>query len=350
MSLSARFDDINNRYRAHFAGQPRATRDLSVLEQLQGELQTLRTEAMVSEAGLVANIDERLSLFTREHSAIAELQAMGPDAVTASALSDWTSATRARYSRHFAGQRRATRDRGLLSGMLASQRQWNAEMDTLVARQGPAFMADLRTAMASAADLYERELATVTDARRQSPASERASVLATAANLQFATYRLHFAGKSRRTRRPALLERILGDLREIHADMVRLRDTYGVRTDAHQANITKVAERITHHEGELQAIRQARAGATPRERIGELGDEANGLFQIYRDEYAGKSRSTRDLTHLGEVCDQLHEVLLSMAELDRDTADETNRKNLGIVLQTVKRYEREHEQIKAAQG
>ena len=133
---------------------------------------------------------------------------------------------------------------------------WRKLEDSLRARLASTADADERLAarrqqMDLNAKLYEGEVPAIREARRILAPAEEARVLAGLANQQFAWWRICFEGKTRVTRRPGLLARMIQALEEIKAEMQRVRDI-GVRTEAHADVIQKVAGRITHFSGELE--------------------------------------------------------------------------------------------------
>lgn len=345
-SLTAEVDAIHNRYRRGFAGRSRATRDLAALDTLIAELERLASQVPAEAVILRQTIEERARLYKEERAAIAQIQSAGPDAQSGWRLAEWSEVTFYRYRRDFAGQMRPTRDSTLLMTMADEQRQWLNSMPAL---------ANTDASLKSQKDQMERNLKLYADEQREIVAAlkgarpdERARLLATLANQQFGLYKLHFSGKNRASRRPRLLRRIISALQSIHADMVALRDQ-GVKTDAHVGNIQKVADRIRFNQGELQQVEQARAQTTAQNLAGLLGDDANRVLNEYRNTFADKPRSTANAAKLSELCEELQEIARNMSDLDTERPTEINRRNLGIVLDMLKMYEREWDAISKAQ-
>ncbi len=349
--LQSKAQAIHDRYRGNFAGRSRATRDLSLLDGLISELSTVRGEVAGSgDANLLNQVDGWATLYQRERAAIAEVQAGGPDVAAAHRLSDWGFLDYQRYLRHFAGQNRTTRDTGLLRELSDAQRARIDRFRALAAPHGAEWNADIGSALQGNLDIWEKERGEIPKARQGLDDNRQASVLATRANGQFSLYRLHFAGKKRATRRLSLLRRMISELSDIHQSMLFLRDQRNVRTESHLGNIGKVNERIQHHKREFRAIEQAKGQQGPGNRSQELATEANTLFSQYRDEFAGKSRSDRNLDRLGEINDQLYEAAASMMALADEIESEVLRKNLDVVVDNLKRYEREYRAIRDAQA
>ena len=103
---------------------------------------------------------------------------------------------------------------------------------------------------------------------------EQASALAECANGQFRLYDTHFAGKSRVTRRPALLQRMIDTLTQVHDRMRTLRDQ-GLRVDFNDQNMRVVEESLQTYKSELVAIRADRERTKFADLQGMLGGAAN---------------------------------------------------------------------------
>jgi hypothetical protein len=338
-TIADRVQSIHDRYRSEFAGRSRISRDLSLLDQLIASL-----EGDAAEAGALADsgelsplIDTRLTLYRDERAAIHKAQTGGPDEAVAHRIADWSWLNHRRYVRHFAGKSRPTRDLGLLREIVEEQRRYRDELAKLLSQ------------IESNLTMYTTELDAIPAARNEQGAHRRVAVLATAANTQFGLWRDHFAEKSRRTRRAALLRRMIAQLADIHAEMERARDQ-GIKTETHLGNISKVASRLDLYRRELTLIEQAAASAGPDEIARGLGSDANDQFSAYRTGFAGKARTQVDQEKLGAICDQLQEIVRSMDTLDRTWARPVNAKNLGVVLENLKQYEREHHLITQAKA
>lgn len=352
--LRERVDAIHARYDAHFAGQPRISRDGGLLARMIDELEAVvgaaaALPASAEREALLGAARDNLALYRREHSAIVEAQAGGEDAFEADRLATWARFAFHRYRRHFAGQPRATRDLGLLAELIADLRRLGEEMERLGQRYARPPLPEMREQVARSLKLYLDERGEIVAARGAGAPDQQADVLAAVANDQFALYAAHFAGKSRVTRRPALLQRIIDNLDQVRDRMELLR-AQGYRDAAHVRNIEIVSARLDFYRGELTQIREARRQTTMGELVSALGGAANELFAEYRAHFAGQDRRTRDLARLGRICDGLHEVARQMDEIDRVREIDTNVTNLGIVIDNLRLYEREWEHIREVQA
>jgi hypothetical protein len=340
--LTSRADAVHNHYRREFAGRSRIGRDATVLDGLIAQSQQIAVEATsLDGAGTLRGaLNERIAMYRNERTAIGEAAAGGPALARAYRLHDLSWLDSRRYSRHFAGKSRPTRDLGLLAEMIDGETSRRDELSTLAVDKGAAWRADSIQGMGNGIELYTNERDAILGIRDGMSLAERAQVLATVANDQFGLYRLHFQGQSRRTRRVPLLERIIAQLKSIATEMEGLRDG-GLQSESNDGNIGKVRDRLAHHVTELGNIRNARATIRPVDLGTALGEEANGFFKEYREQFAGKPRDKADPAKLSTICDQLLVAAQQMADLHAQTSLESVERNLAITLDNLKAYERE---------
>ncbi len=341
LTLPAQADALHDRYRRAFVGRSRATRDLAALDAIISETNQL-LPALGQSAALRAQTEERLKLYSDEREAISTIQAGGTDAISAWRLAEWSESSFLRYGREFGGQPRPTRDLGLLAELQADQARWLAEASVLAARLNEARLTAQIVQMEANLKLYAAEAVEIAAARKRTAPADLVSMLAACANRQFNLYRLHFEGRPRVSRRPALLRRIAATLDGIRAEMEAARAA-GVSHPANVENIAKVTERIRHHRDELTKITTAYTNTATPKLVAGLGDEANTWIARYRDEFAGKPREGRDLNPLADICEGLHEVARAIDEAirERGAVGTPADKNLTIVLDHLKIAERE---------
>ncbi len=336
-SLAETTAALHDRYRRQFAGKSRATRDLAVLDTIIADSEAL-LPSLAQSLSLRSEVEERVALYRKERDTIAAIQAGGADAQRAWRLAEWSEANLQRYRREFGGQSRLTRDQWLLEELASEERNAVKEIEPIAKKLGEANLTARLETMKKNAALYAEEAAKIAAARRDQRPADRIATLATVANRQFALYRRHFEGRTRASRRAALLERLIRALADVHKEMEAARAA-GVTLPQHADNIAKVAGRLAHHKDELTKVREGKVNTPTAQLVGQLGDDANTWISRYRNEFAGKPRQGRDLDALSEVCDGLHEAARAIAEVG--FADETNEKNLGIVLEHLKIAERE---------
>ena len=196
---------------------------------------------------------------------------------------------------------------------------------------------------------YQKEIPLIENAQKSGTPEDRASVLATLANNQFAVYQTHFAGEPRISRRPALLMRVIASLKSIKERMVAFQEG-GLDLEFNTKNIEVVTGRLEVYEKELAEIRKLRQTTQMADIMGELGGAANKLFEAYRTSFANKPRQQVDLDLLGGLCDKLGEIRRQMADMRRAEDNEMNDRNLEIVTEQLVMFEGEFEAVVAAKA
>jgi hypothetical protein len=347
---------IYNEYGARFAGKPRATRRLSEIDALISRLEGLVSQARSSGkvsgdpalASMVEQAVENLEIYDAERREIAKVQAQGSSAVEGSMLATWANLHFGQYFRHFAGKGRATRDLGLLNEMISELELTEAHMKKLLAKKDMlSVREDLKTVRANC-NLYRTERDNILAARRKGTPDEKASYLATIANEQFGIYNFHFAGRPRISRRPSLMHRVISSL-ESTVEQMRELVAQGLESQQNKDNIKVVEAQLATYREEFDQIQSARR-ETPADQLpGHLGAAANQAMEQYRENFAGKDRTTRDLDLLSRICDEMLDLARQMREIDSDEYNESNHRNLTIVLDNVMLYQNEYEEIRKAQ-
>lgn len=351
--LQERLDKLQRHYGARFAGLDRATRDLGELDVLVEETRQVVVEARglahsPEAAQLLETAQTRLAAWEREREAIAKAQSAGPAQLQANALGRKANRVFHIYRRHFAGQRRRTRDLGLLADLIEQLRVIQGELEALTADPNvnrERAEADVETIRRNI-DMYVRERGEIVGARA-GEADAEADLLAELANLQFQVYGTHFAGHGRLSRRPGLLRRVIDNLTTIRDRMRDLRRS-GIADETHVQNIRLVSEQIAMYQTELEAIESARAAATTLDRIDAYGTELTRISGVYRENFAGQSRASRDLTMMRDILDRTHDVERQLDEIDRESPLARNREHLRTARDMLTLYAREYDAIKTA--
>lgn len=354
-ALRQQFDEISSEYAARFAGQARVTRDVEEIDSIIARSKELAAKLSALPAGdadleeLRKNAQDNVALYTEERARIVEAKKQGPDLEEFAALGTAANFIFARYRRHYAGKARNTRDLGLLDEMIEDLGKIDKRMrDIHGKRKDPGMQEDLQLVSENHA-MYKTERGAIAEARSSGSQEQQADTLAEVANEQFKVYADHFAGKSRSTRRPALLQRMIGNLRDVKARMLALK-TAGFRADANENNIKIVNDNLTMYEAELAEIKKVRASTKLIDLMGNLGSAANDVMQEYREKFAGQDRATRDLDLLSKLADQMGEIMRQMSDLGRVEKNEMNTKNLAIVTDNVVMFENEYREIQKAKG
>lgn len=355
--LKNQAEDVYKRYEAHFAGKPRATRDLELLDELIGELDAIVGEAKSNleqrrdpaTVSLLEMAKKNRDTYREERERIVAAKDEGPTSEAASRLTSLANLTFGRYYRHFAGEDRRTRDTALLTEIILQLERIEERMKKLVDEDGEEGLESDLDVVRGNLDTYRDEYRAIERAQESGNAEEQASLLARLANDQFAIYQDHFAGRSRTTRRPGLLERVVNRLKRIHKKMHELKQG-GLASAENDRNMETVSRKLEIYESELEQIREVRDSLSTRELAGSLGAQANEIMQEYREGFAGENRATRDLELLNQICDRIAEIAMQMRQIQREESLEMNEKNLDIVLDSWTLYESEYRKVEEAQS
>jgi len=355
-ALSEELEKIAANYEAQFAGQSRATRNLDELDAIAKQTRELvaRIESIPEAVRppemqrLHETAKNNLELYKRERELIEQAKNAPPEMEEFAPLAASANFVFAQYQRHFAGHPRASRDLALLDEMIADLERIAKAMKLVVLKtNNQSFRGDMEL-VENNREMYKRERVEIEKAQNEGTPDERASLLAELANGQFRLYQTHFAGRSRATRRPALLVRMIGQLKQIQDKMRKLK-VGGLKSEANDRNIGIVTDQVKMYENELDEIRKVRKSNSFEDLMGFLGGAANEAFAEYRKDFEGKDRKTRDLQLLSDICDRLGEVRRQMEELSRTGPNENNDRNLDIVNSQLSGFEREWEMIKQTQ-
>jgi hypothetical protein len=349
-ALERRLGAIHRHYDSQFAGQARVTRDAGVLDTMLAELDGLENEldeaTPEERVQLQERISERRTLYRTEANAIRETQG-DPRALDVHRVQSWVEITRWRYQRFFAGQGRLSRDLALLSEMTEDLARTERDLSDLSASAGDAADAQ-RSAVRDLLVRYGREREAISEAQGSADSKALSSAWANLANSCFSVYRSRFSGRSRLSRRPALLERVIESLEVAEGGLAKLLESDDPGEGA-EANLKIVRVNLEQYTAELLAVRQAKSAAGIGDLIEALANAANTLFTEYQEKFAGEGRKTRDRDVLTQVIEGLYDAARQMEELQRLGELQANTQNLRIVLDRLRIYLREDRLIMEAQ-
>jgi hypothetical protein len=356
-SLEKELAELDARYEEGYAGKDRHAVDPGGLEELslratKGKEKLAALGALTASdnaATLTQAFAERFELYQRELVMVRAAKEMGPTFERFSNEGTAANFVFDRYTRHFAGQSRDTRDLGLLKELIEELKQIKKRMNALAGKKLPEPMANDIALVQQNIERYQVEEREIPRAQADGTAEDQANRLASLANAQFAIYQGFFAGQSRLTRRPALLVRVIENLKSYRAKMFDLKSR-GLASDSNNGNIGIVDGRIAAYEKELVEIRKVRSDNKLVDIMGALGNSANDLFTEYRNDFAGKDRANVNLAQLGSLIDRLDEIRRQMEDLGRVEKNDTNRQNQVIVRDYQANWLREYQAVRAAQG
>ena len=355
--IEAELKALEARYDEAYSGKDRATVDPAGIEAMLVDLQ--KTAQKLSALGALTagdgagalsdSIEARKAFFERELRLVKAAREMGPSFARFSVEGTAANFVFDRYQRHFAGQSRDTRDLGLLREMVEELKGIKKRMLAIGGKKLPPALEQDVEIVTQNIERYSAEAVEIPRAQQTGTAEQQADRWACLANQQFAIYQKHFAGQSRLTRRPGLLVRVIDGLKRYRAAMFDLKNK-GLSSTANDGNISIVDGRLSAYEKELVEIRKVRSQAKLVDIMGALGGNANELFEEYRNDFAGKDRTTVSLEQLGLLLDRLDELRRQMEELGRVEKNETNTNNAAVVRDYQANWVREYVAVRAAQA
>lgn len=244
------------------------------------------------------------------------------------------------YSDGFAGQSRLTRDLDLLDKIIARANSVLQRIDQIPpAAQGPDLVR-LRDAASQSINLYTQERSAIVRAQEVGPEFETFSLDATSANLVFARYARHFAGRDRTTRDLALLGELADELKQIEKRMSQALAS--TRSPEFEKDRQVVRENLAQYQSEIEQIDKAQKSGDPEQRASLLATLANAQFSIYQAHFAGEPRISRRPALLMRIISSLKKIRETMISYRSGGLDlEFNAKNISIVEDRLKIYENE---------
>ncbi len=337
-TLWERVDDFHQHYALHFAGQPRLTRDIDIIDSLiDGLERTIRETqgrgdpATLELQELLDIANEHLEMYREERAAIAKVQKEeGPKACEVAGLMTRVQAVLHRYTRHFAGHERHSRDLGLLGEMIDDMTLLGQELDTL--RGGPKveFAQEERDLVDQYIELFSRERREIGQARDTGSLSEQGYILGAAVNELLATFQSQVVGLSRFVCRPELLMRLIAELEDLRERLVSL-ETLGLHAEFHRENISNVDENIAVWREELHKVKNVRASVKHDDFVEAFLAVADQLLEEYNISFAEVEQGHLDLTKLSDLCDRMDEVERQLTVLLKPVLNRDNKRNLQLI-------------------
>lgn len=249
------------------------------------------------------------------------------------------------YAAEFAGQSRFTRSLDTLDALIRRVDRVMKEVDQIPsAAQGPQLL-KLREAAAQSVDLYRRERGAIERAQAVGPSFEQFSNEATSANLCFARYARHYAGKDRSTRDAPLLGEIVEDLRQIDKRMTAVLAEH--KSADFERDRTVVRENLSQYQKEVELIEKAQRGTNDEEHASYLATIANNQFAVYQAHFAGEPRISRRPGLLLRLITTLKKTRDEMVALkNKGFSIDFNNKNITVVEDRLGTYESELAEIR----
>jgi len=342
-------DKLHNRWTREFAGKPRHSRDLGALEKLVDKAATLARKAkqIPGDKGdeLEKVVRERLTLYTTERDAIAEVKFVRTEVAEVHRLGLEIDRMLAIWRRHFGGRDRRSRDLAWLDQTIARLGRAVARLRELAPANPDVVKTEALDGVVTQLEVMKDERSEIDKAKRAMSDADRPGILLAIAAQHIDRFRVHCGGQPRATCAPAIVDHALAGLR---GAVLELRGL--TLADAHAQALPALEQQLTALASERDAIVGAIAATNPRERGGQLALVANRLFELYQKQFAGQARSTRDLKLLSDINDRLTDIAEQMVAIDQEHDEPLNRKNIPIVEERTRRYEAEWLEIAKAKA
>ncbi|GAC1354297.1 MAG: hypothetical protein NVSMB47_07560 [Polyangiales bacterium] len=262
-------------------------------------------------------------------------------------LKQQVDALNSEYGARFAGHSRVTRELADIESMITRARAIVTKLEAHP--KADPDLAEVLTVARGNLDLYTTEREAIARAQSAGPALLEFAALGAQANLVFARYRRHFAGKPRPTRDLGLLAEMVEDLTKIQTRMRTL--AMGKEPSQVDPDLDVVAGNLKMYVAERGEIVDARNAGTPEEQADVLAECANLQFQVYQDHFADKARLTRRPELLQRLIDNLKQIKDRMAGLKKaGLVSASNDRNVEIVQTNLEMYDRELKEIRKARA
>jgi hypothetical protein len=309
--LQERLQACHEQYVLHFADQVRLTRDVGMLDALLAEVRSVFELASHKGDAAVADAAQRQTLvYEQERSTVvAAQQEAGVSGRAAAHLARRTSLVMHRYTRHFAGRDRPSRDLGLLG-------ECRHDLQALYSALLP--LSEAQAALCKQfVDLCDTEAEHIAHSRRQGSAAQQAAGLAAAANTLMETYVQCCMQRRRLAVRPLLLGRLVHQLKALLGGMQTLRDS-GLSLPHHGQAVEALQGQLRVWGQEHAHTAAAHLKASVQDRAEALSGELDDLLTAYNtlmDGAVGAPGGHPLRTDMGALCDRMDELWRQLRDL-----------------------------------
>lgn len=241
-----------------------------------------------------------------------------------------------RWTREFAGKPRHTRDLKELEHIIDKASVLAKKAKQLPGEKGDEVEKVVRERLA----LYVTERDAIADAQYTRPEVAEIHALGADIDRALAVWRRHYAGRDRRTRDLALLERTIASLARALQRLDALKDQPEVKADQ-LPNLFGQLEIMKDERNEIDKLRRQMSAD---DRAVSLLAEAQSALDRYRVLFAGQARTTGRVEVLDHIIASLERCRAGLAELDA----EKHAANLAVIDQNIAGYKAERPQIAEA--
>jgi hypothetical protein len=341
-------NQLFRQYDTAFAGQPRASRNLAELQSITAAASTLvqRLEGVPREQrdalpGLLTNTRASRDFYLAEVGAVEEAQRLGPTYPIFARLSTHAAALITSYNRLFSGRPRLLQDSVVLESIIERLSTIHGSLRELAAATpSPMYDGDA-LALDRCLNELRIEYSAILDLEKADAGPDSNHVFAALINEQLRAWRRATAGRPAARLRPRMVqtrircaERLLERLQHVavmrQPDPVRERNAALLR--GHLDLLRQVVDQLATE----------RAKFWPAVLLKALADAARALYRRYEDEYVGRDVLLISIGGLESMCDELHELLCDVDELDPQRKEEGTEGTLDSGLTWILRMEQTH--------
>ena len=262
--LGTRANYVIGRYRRHFAGRDRKTRDLGILSEMIQDLQKIKEEMRLLASvhpidQLSADhtiVSQNLETYIRERAEILAARERLELGEQISNLATIANGYFKLYSDHFAGKERLTRRPGLLRRLIDGLAEIQKSMQGIKSRAISEVNDRNIAIVQERIDLYRQESGEIDKVRKENTLEQLSGRLGAAANELLESYSASFAGQSRETRDLEEINLLCDYMGEIERQMhsVALQENI----DLNIKNLSIVRDALAMFDREYQEIKKVK--------------------------------------------------------------------------------------------
>lgn len=314
-------NELHHAFHFRFAGHVRLTRDLAALERLVADLELVRArigaEAFQSEGrwqALMDMVDRRLDEYRAERGAVAQLQAAStPSDRRASVLTSQARIVLHRFTRHYAGQPRKSRDLARMREMVADLAQLFEGLRPLAEHIHLRTVAEEIGAVGGLLDLLRAEEREISGARRAGSLLDKSRNWQDLLAKVQTDWQREVLSQARPLRRPGLVQRYVDELDGILEGLMTVR--HANLPDEHELATARAATLLARWHDELAAVRTERDALTAADLARLLWTAAQEAWQRFVERWSGEPFSAPEIAWLRDLADAVEELERQLASL-----------------------------------
>jgi hypothetical protein len=340
------------RYLEDFAWQLRSTRDVAALrtmvqrsDEILGRLEGLT--AGREKAELLPSAKVYLALFRRELLAVEEAVRLGATFDAFASLASLANALMACYGRRFCDRPRLLCDSVLLETIVDALVSIESAMRECVVHHEPSSLLhqDVTTISRAIAQLRS-EADNMVRAHQIGDPTARLMACMHRLEEQQQAFVGRVKGRPRGLVRPALVACIIRSVERTAELMEGLRRE-GLENPLLD-NVAAARHNVEVYRRELAEVERARAALWPAVLVKSLCDSAQNHIKRYELEFLGRHPLDVNAWVMDGLCNEMHEIVLQLAEIRPELRDEAYHQAFGTTLIWLTRMESAHAEMRDA--